>query len=135
MLVEVSEASEANPLVDLEWIIMEAWMVSIRSSSSRIWCRMTILSSSWDTFWDIRRQPSQAECEVGDVIIMVGSGERRQLWPVKVILMIGKSWRLVLTLGVRLIACERHVPARATYSGPQRLVGKIAVFGRDDKQS
>ena len=90
-LLETSEASEAGPFgramsSDRERS-MEA-IASTTSSSSRIWCRMDILFSSSDTFWDIRRQPSQAECEVSEVAISMGSGERRQLWPVKVILVI-----------------------------------------------
>ena len=79
--METSSASETGPFVEaiaseLDWSIMEA-MVSITSSSSRIWCRMEILFSSSDTFWDIRRQPSQAECEVGDIDFFVGSWGRK----------------------------------------------------------
>ena len=38
-----------------------------------------------------------------------------------------------MSLDVRQFALKRHVPARATYSGPQRLVGMIeTVFRLDD---
>ena len=49
----------------------------------------------------------------------------------------GKRQVLVcgVTLDVRQFALKRHVPARATDSGPQRLVGMMTVFCREDRQS
>ena len=51
-----------------------------------------------------------------------------------VILIIDRVLAFDVTLDVRQLALKRHVPARATNSGPQRLVGMKAVF-RDDRQS
>ena len=65
------EASESGPFSSEPGRIMEA-MESIMSSSSRIWYRQEILLSSSDTFLAIRRQLSQAECEVGELVIFDG---------------------------------------------------------------
>ena len=60
-------------------------------SSSRIWYSTDILPSSSDIFWDRRRQLSHPDGEVSGGIpvgLVMVAGETKQLWPVKVILMV-----------------------------------------------